>query len=159
MRGYNQKNGAKRVALKIDIQKAYDTVNWRFLEECLIQFGFHGTMVRWIMKCITSAQYSVNVNGEKHGYFIGARGLRQGDPISPYLFTLVLEVFTLMMERRIKMHPEFKFHKSSKKIRLTHLCFADGLLVFCNGDVQSIKVLKEALDELSEASGLVPNPN
>ncbi|GJR98086.1 RNA-directed DNA polymerase, eukaryota, reverse transcriptase zinc-binding domain protein [Tanacetum coccineum] len=158
LRGYNQKVGTKRVALKIDIQKAYDTVNWGFLEESLKQFGFHELMVKWIMKCVLSAQYSINVNGEKYGYFKGARGLRQGDPISPYLFTLVMEVFTLMMERRIKMHPKFKFHKGCKGIRLTHLCFADDLLVLCNGDVRSVRVLKEALDEFSETSGLLPNP-
>ncbi|GJW94242.1 RNA-directed DNA polymerase, eukaryota, reverse transcriptase zinc-binding domain protein [Tanacetum coccineum] len=86
LKGLNQKLGAKRVALKIDIQKAYDI----------------------IMKCVTNAQYSINVNGENHGYFKGGR---------------------------------------------------DDLLVFCNGDAQSVKVLKWALDELSKTSCLLPNPN
>ncbi|GJT62905.1 RNA-directed DNA polymerase, eukaryota, reverse transcriptase zinc-binding domain protein [Tanacetum coccineum] len=80
-----------------------------------------------------------------------AKGLRQGDPISPYLFTLVMEVFTLMMKRKVKEHPKFKFHKGCKGIRLTHLCFANDLLVLCNGDVHFVNVLKEALDEFSKA--------
>lgn len=63
------------------------------------QFGFHGKMVKWIMVCVTSAKFTVCINGERRGYFTSGRGLRQGDHISPYLFTLVTEVFTLMMTR------------------------------------------------------------
>ncbi|GKF53407.1 RNA-directed DNA polymerase, eukaryota, reverse transcriptase zinc-binding domain protein, partial [Tanacetum coccineum] len=67
-----------RCTFKVDIQKAYDTVSWDFLETCLLSFGFHQTMV-----CLKSASFSISVNGESHGFFKAKRGLRQGDPVSP----------------------------------------------------------------------------
>ncbi|GJZ46414.1 RNA-directed DNA polymerase, eukaryota, reverse transcriptase zinc-binding domain protein [Tanacetum coccineum] len=87
LRGYNRKNRPKRCAMQIDIQKAYDTVNWSFLESILVKFGFPQKMVKWIMACITSSAFSICLNGEVHGFFKGGRGQSQGDPISPYLFT------------------------------------------------------------------------
>ena len=72
---------------------------------------------------------------ERVGYFNGGRGLRQGDPISPYLFTLVMEVLNLMLKKNIAVSAQFKYHFGCKKLRITHLCFADDLLVFCHGDV------------------------
>ncbi|GJZ97390.1 RNA-directed DNA polymerase, eukaryota, reverse transcriptase zinc-binding domain protein [Tanacetum coccineum] len=101
LKGYNRKNGPPRCGLKIDIAKAYDTVNWEFLEQILTHFGMHKKVIGWIMMCVTSAAFSISVNGERHGYFKSGRGLRQGDPMSPYLFTLVMEVLTLMVQRRV----------------------------------------------------------
>ncbi|GKG53827.1 RNA-directed DNA polymerase, eukaryota, reverse transcriptase zinc-binding domain protein, partial [Tanacetum coccineum] len=59
-------------------------------------------MVTWIMTWVTTTSFSINVNGEVNGYFKEGKGLRHGDPMSPYLFTMVMEAFTLMMERNIK---------------------------------------------------------
>ncbi|GKC28854.1 RNA-directed DNA polymerase, eukaryota, reverse transcriptase zinc-binding domain protein, partial [Tanacetum coccineum] len=69
MKGYNRKGGPKRVAFKIDLQKAYDTVSWKFLKKTLDEFGFHEKMVHWIMQCVTTAGFILNVNGERIGYF------------------------------------------------------------------------------------------
>ncbi|GJU03986.1 RNA-directed DNA polymerase, eukaryota, reverse transcriptase zinc-binding domain protein [Tanacetum coccineum] len=159
LKNYNRKGGAKRCALKIDIAKAYDTVSWEFLRNALIKFGFHRRMVDWIYTCISSTTFSICVNGESNGYFKGGRGLRQGDPISPYLFTLVMEVFTLIMAKKVENSTEFKYHTGCKELKLTHLCFADDLLVICHGSVGSINVIKESIDEFSKVSGLEPNLN
>ncbi|KAJ9535522.1 hypothetical protein OSB04_un001343 [Centaurea solstitialis] len=140
MRGYHRQRGTRRCAFKVDIQKAYDTVNWSFLETALKWFGFHP----WSMENIM-------------GFFPGMRGLRQGDPLSPYLFTLVMEVLTLMVKRKVKDSSEFKFHPRCEKIGLTHLSFADDLLMFCYGDSASVKVLKDALMEFGGVSGLKPS--
>ncbi|KAL0290169.1 UNVERIFIED_CONTAM: Retrovirus-related Pol polyprotein from type-2 retrotransposable element R2DM [Sesamum radiatum] len=83
--GYNQCRLPPRCALKVDLRKAYDTVEWDFLFATLRLFGFPAVFIRWIEECITSAHYSVVVNGGVHGFFAGARGLRQGDPMSPEL--------------------------------------------------------------------------
>ncbi|GJQ89910.1 RNA-directed DNA polymerase, eukaryota, reverse transcriptase zinc-binding domain protein [Tanacetum coccineum] len=157
LKGYKRKNGPQRCALKIDLQKAYDTVSWAFLEEILRQFGFHDQMVGWIMTRVSSSAFSICVNGQVHGYFKGARGLRQGDPISPYLFTLVMEVLNLIMIKNIEAEGNFKYHAGCKELKITHLCFADDLMVLCHGDSQSISIVKNSLNEFSNYSGLLPN--
>ncbi|GKD52805.1 putative reverse transcriptase domain, reverse transcriptase zinc-binding domain protein, partial [Tanacetum coccineum] len=73
---------------------------WGFLKEVLVGFGFHARMIGWIMECVTTTSFSISINGSLHGFFKGKRGIRQGDPLSPYLFTLVMEILTLMLQRR-----------------------------------------------------------
>ncbi|CAH1439104.1 unnamed protein product [Lactuca virosa] len=78
VRGYHRERGFSRCALKVDIQKAYDTVGWSFLQNILFHFGFHPTMIKWIMQCVSTPSYMISMNGTFHGYFEGKRGLRQG---------------------------------------------------------------------------------
>ncbi|GKB83265.1 RNA-directed DNA polymerase, eukaryota, reverse transcriptase zinc-binding domain protein [Tanacetum coccineum] len=156
---YERKGGPKRVALKIDLQKAYDTINWCFMANILKGFGFYDKMVQWIMLCVTTTTFSINVNAESCGYFKGGRGLRQGDPISPYLFILVMEVHNLLMIRNIVKNGSFNYHFGCGQLSITHVCFADDLLMFCHGDVASVKVIKETIKEFGTVSGLLPNYN
>nr|XP_043611998.1 uncharacterized protein LOC122583683 [Erigeron canadensis] len=121
------------------------------------KFGFHDMMVKWIMACVSSSKFSICLNGEIHGYFKGGRGLRQGNPISPYLFTLVMEVFSLIMKKNIEQSEEFRYHYGCKELKLSHMCFADDLLVICKGNCGSLKVVKKSLDEFSEISSFRPN--
>ncbi|GJR74233.1 RNA-directed DNA polymerase, eukaryota, reverse transcriptase zinc-binding domain protein [Tanacetum coccineum] len=157
LRGYNRKNGPRRCAMQVDIQKAYDTVSWNFLEDVLIKFGFPNKMVRWIMVCVSSSAFSICLNGEVHGYFKGGRGLSQGDPISPYLFTLVMEVFNIILCKNIEDSEKFNYHFGCKELKLTHMCFADDLLVLCKGNKSSVEVIKRSMEEFSSVSGLNPN--
>ncbi|GKD82445.1 RNA-directed DNA polymerase, eukaryota, reverse transcriptase zinc-binding domain protein, partial [Tanacetum coccineum] len=112
---------------------------------------------KWIMICVTTPSYSICLNGERHGFFKGGRGLRKGDPLSPYLFTLVMEVFNLIIQQEIKENRRFKYHHGCKELEITHLCFTDDLLVLCHGDVNSVNVIKKALDKFSSVSGLCHN--
>ncbi|GJW49144.1 putative reverse transcriptase domain, reverse transcriptase zinc-binding domain protein [Tanacetum coccineum] len=157
MHNYHRNRGSPRCAFKVDIQKAYDTVDWRFLGFILKRFGFHSTMIKWIMACVTSASFSICINGNVHGYFMGKRGLRQGDPLSPYLFTLVMEILTLILQRRVRMSETFRYHKQCEELQIINVCFADDLFIFTHGDVESASVIKASLDEFKKVSGLIPS--
>lgn len=106
--------------MKIDLRKAYDMVEWSFIEDMLVGYKFPPKFVQMIMICVTPTRFSVKVNGDNRGYFKGKRGLRQGDPISPLLFVLVIEVFSRIMTRMSKV-PDFRYHPMCKKQNLTHL--------------------------------------
>ena len=157
MHNYHLNRGPSRCAFKVDIQKAYDTVNWQFLRCILIRFGFHERMVQWIMECVTTTSFSISVNGILHGYFKGKRGLRQGDPLSPYLFTLVMEVLTLILRRRVRDSELFTFHHKCSQLNIINLCFADDLFLFAHGDAHSAGVIMDSLEEFKDVSGLSPS--
>ncbi|KAJ9555885.1 hypothetical protein OSB04_010499 [Centaurea solstitialis] len=157
MEGYGRQVGAPRCSFKIDIQKAYDSVDWRFLCMILDRMGFHPIMRHWIMEIVCTTSFSVMVNGDSHGFFKGGRGLRQGCPLSPYLFTLVMEAFSSLFKSRIAQDNRFSFHKGCESLAISHLCFADDLMVFSKGNVDSVKVLKEVLSDFAVLSGLKPN--
>ncbi|GJW15974.1 RNA-directed DNA polymerase, eukaryota, reverse transcriptase zinc-binding domain protein [Tanacetum coccineum] len=116
-------------------------------------------MIDWIMVCVTTAKFSININGNREGYLKSGRGLKQGDPISPYLFTMVMEMFNLILKKKIRDCKEFRYHFGCKRMQITHLCFADDLIVLCNGDIKSVTVIKQALEDFSNVSGLKPHLN
>ncbi|KAJ9536012.1 hypothetical protein OSB04_un000818 [Centaurea solstitialis] len=88
---------------------------------------------------------------------LGARGIRQGDPLSPYLFTVVMEGFTMLFKECIREATTFGYHPGCTELEITHLCFADDLFVFTSGDVGSVDILKQALHLFSAKSGLMPS--
>ncbi|GJX52597.1 putative reverse transcriptase domain, reverse transcriptase zinc-binding domain protein [Tanacetum coccineum] len=108
------------------------------------------------MARVTSMSFSINVNGNLHGYFKGKRGLRQGDPMSLYLFMLVMEVLTLILKRKVHEDGKLTYHNKCGKQKIVNICFADDLIMFARGDVHTARVLMEALDEFKGVSGLVP---
>ncbi|RVW45556.1 Transposon TX1 uncharacterized 149 kDa protein [Vitis vinifera] len=95
------KDNVGGVLCKLDIEKAYDRVSWSFLLVVLKEMGFGERWIKWIDWCISTVKFSVLVNGSPSGFFQSTRGLRQGDPLSPYLFVIAMEVFSSMMRRAI----------------------------------------------------------
>nr|GEU52724.1 hypothetical protein [Tanacetum cinerariifolium] len=138
MHNYHRNVGPPRCAFKVDIQKAYDTVDWHFLECILKQFGFPDKMVKWVMTCVTTASFSLHINGGVHGFFEGKRGLRQGDSMSPYLFTFVMEVLTLMLQRRVRNFESFRYHKQCEELQIIN-DIEQLMFLWCNGDLKKGK--------------------
>lgn len=155
-RDYHLSKGPARCLIKLDIHKAFDSLNWRFMKNTLIRLGFPTRFIDWIMKCITSGMYSVKVNGSLEGYFKGESGLRQGDALSPYLFVLAMEVFTSCINQSTAS-PGFKYHWRMDGIKLSHITFADDVLLFCKGEVNSVNCLMSGVQLFSSISGLKPN--
>lgn len=107
----------------------------------------------WIMKCIEFASFSVQVNGELAGYFNSSRGLRQGCSLSPYLFVVCMQVLTKLLDRAAT-EKQFGFHPYCQDLHLTHLCFADDLLVFSDGEKSSIEGILQVFKRFEAISGL-----
>ncbi|KAL2251949.1 UNVERIFIED_CONTAM: hypothetical protein Sindi_2317200 [Sesamum indicum] len=143
-----------RCALKVDIRKAYDTVEWDFMIAMMELFGFPSTFSKWIEACVTTPSFSIVLNGKPHGFFKGAKGLRQGDPLSPYLFVLVMEVLHLGFLQLIDQNEVFSFRWKCDTARVLQLGFVDDLLLLCRADMDSIRVFKTGLDRFADWSGL-----
>ncbi|KAL0304674.1 UNVERIFIED_CONTAM: hypothetical protein Sangu_3070300 [Sesamum angustifolium] len=156
--GYNQVRFPSRCTLKVDIQKAYDSVEWDFLLEVLRLFNFPPQFIKLIEQCVSTVSYSIALNGSVYGFFKGRRGLRQGDPMSPYLFVLVMEIWSSLLRYRVKNAAQFQYHWKCKDVGLINLCFADDVLLFCKAHIPSIRVLTDTLSEFVALSGLTVNP-
>ena len=95
-----RKKGKKgTLALKLDISKAYDWVEWQFLQGIMEKMGFPTQWIERVMSCVTTPSFSILVNGKPYGMVHPSRGIRQGDPLSPYLFLLCVEGFTTLLAK------------------------------------------------------------
>ena len=120
--------------------------------------GFPDLFTQWVMKCVKTVNYTIVVNGQNTQRFDAAKGLRQGDPMSPFLFTIAMEYLSRLL-KGLKEEKNFKYHPKCAKLDVTHLCFANDLLLFSRGDLNSIKELHKCFTEFSQASGLQANLN
>ena len=112
------------VALKLDMSKAYDRLEWEFLKMIMEKMGFHPTWVGWIMECVKSVTYSILVNGEPKGHILPTRGIRQGDPLSPYLFLLVSEGLNGLIQHAVEGGQIEGFALCRSGPKISHLFFA-----------------------------------
>jgi hypothetical protein len=128
------------VICKMDLEKAYDHVNWDFLLYVLRRCGFGGKWCSWIARCISSAKFSVLVNGSPNGFFSSSRGLRQGDPLSPLLFVFVMEALSRMITAVVSggLLDGFRVGNAS----FSHLLFADDTLILCDDSSSKLRYLR-----------------
>ena len=96
------KDKLPRVICKLDIEKAYDHVNWHFLLYLLERCGFSGKWYQWIHFCISTVSFSILINGSPEGFFGSTRGIHQGDLLSPLLFVLIMEALSRMMTKAVE---------------------------------------------------------
>ncbi|CAN1238901.1 LINE-1 retrotransposable element ORF2 protein, partial [Linum grandiflorum] len=147
------------LALKLDMEKAYDRIEWGFLFEMLRRLGFHRSFITWVQACITSVSYSVNFNGRRVGFFKPSRGLRQGDPLSPLLFAIVSEGLSALFKDQLRQGclKGIKIARTAPVI--SHLFFADDTFLFLKIDADSISSLKKLFDRYQLISGQKINFN
>ena len=120
------------ILCKLDIEKTYDNVDCLFFS-VMQKMGFGEKWIGWIKWCISTASFSMLVNGTSTGFFQSSRGLRQGDPLSPYLFVIVMEVFSCFLKRAVDggflLGCRVK-GRSEEGVQISHLLFVDDTLVF-----------------------------
>ena len=122
------------VLCKLDFEKAYDQINWNFIVKVLERMGFGERWIGWIKWCISTASFSILINGRPAGFFNSTRGLRQGDPLSPYLFVLGMKAFSLLIDKVVSggYLSGYKFRgRNGSEGKVTRLLFADDTLAFC----------------------------
>ncbi|XP_019095488.1 PREDICTED: uncharacterized protein LOC104763031 [Camelina sativa] len=156
LQGYHLSTLSPRLTLKVDISKAFDSVRWDFVTSTLLSYGAPDLFVGWIKSCICSPSFSISINGVTSGYFKGKTGLRQGDPLSPILFVSVMNILSLMLNRAAQ-DGIFGYHPGCEELELTHLCFADDLLIFLDGTEASLAGVFTVLSQFEKISGLSVN--
>ena len=156
LRDYHVQTGPQRCAFKIDLRKAFDSLNWDFLRTVLTKMGFPGPFINLLMTCVEGSMLSIKLNGAIEGFFAAKSGLRQGDPLSPYLFVIAMEVLTACLKKHTAS-PSFKHHWCAKDLDISHVMFADDVFLFCHGDNTSVDKLMMGLQDFSLCSGLIPN--
>ncbi|KAL4388335.1 hypothetical protein GQ457_09G021820 [Hibiscus cannabinus] len=150
----------KRAALvfKADFQKAYDTIDWDFLDFILEKMGFRCKWRSWISYCISSATISVLVNGSPTNRFSIKRGLRQGCPLSPFLFNCMGEALSLLLEKARSFRVFKGVEVGNSGFVVSHIQFADDLIVFTEASVANSRNIKRILRVFEVVSGLRLNP-
>ncbi|VFQ88458.1 unnamed protein product [Cuscuta campestris] len=119
---------------------------------------FPEQFISWVMFCVSTPSYTLNVNGSQYAYFKGARGLRQGDPMSPLLFVLVMEYLTRSFQAAVNKG-RFGFHPMCASVKIVNLCFADDLIVVCKAETKAVNCIMKVLEEFKLATGLSINYN
>ena len=118
------------MAIKLDMSKTYNRVEWGYLEAIMRKMEFHERWIDLIMMCVSTASYSVLINWEEKGNIIPSRGLRHGDPISLYLFLLCVEGLSTMI-RKEEMEGGIRGVVVSRgALKVSHLFFANDSIVF-----------------------------
>jgi len=145
------------VAMILDMKKAYDQLEWDFVQKCFQELGFHPQWIKWITEYISPISYSLLVNDELNGLFQPSRGIRQGDPLSPYIFILCMEVFSHISKEANIAGSGIGIKLCFNSLKILCLLFADDYLLFCKTNQQTISTTKAILDRFCDLSGQLVN--
>ena len=142
-----------QMAIKIDLQKAYDRVNWDFLQAVLSKMGFNRTFTGWIMSCVSTVSFEVLVNGGKSDQFKPTRGLREGDPLSPYLFIIGQEVLSRLIGKEFEEKNISGVKASICAPPVTHVMYADDILLFSKATRSNATAIMNCIQKYCRWSG------
>ena len=152
-----RKAKTKAVVLKLDFHKAFDCVSWSYLDWVMSQMGFPVVWRKWIRSCVMTASASVLVNGSPTRPFKLQKGLRQGDPLSPFLFDLVVEPLSLLIHKALSLKKWEGIGFSNEGLKITHLQYADDAILFCPPKIDYLMNIKMTLIIFHLVSGLQVN--
>ncbi|KAJ0544992.1 putative RNA-directed DNA polymerase transcription factor SBP family [Helianthus annuus] len=147
----------KLMIFKVDFQKAFDSLNWKFLFKTMEYLGFPDVWLNWVKGCLESGRGSVLVNGSPTGEFSFKRGLRQGCPMSPYLFILAMEVVGMFMRRAVDLGLFHGVKTPNEGPCISHLCYADDVLFIGEWSEHNIVSLSRLLRCIYLVTGLKVN--
>jgi hypothetical protein len=139
------KFGVPGLICKLDLEKAYNHVNWNFLMYLMERCGFGAKWRNWVQFCISLVRFSVLINGTPCGFFPSSKGLRQGDSLSPLLFVLVMEALSRLMDRVVARGYLEGFSMDNSNVsdlKVSHMLFSDDTLVFCGAARDQLYHLK-----------------
>ena len=150
----NQRRKGKKglMAIKLGMIKAYDQVEWAYLEAMMHKLGFQDRWISLMMMCVTTVSYSVLINGEPKGSIVPTQGLRQGDPISPYLFLLCAEGLSAMLRKNENGGIPRGIAVCRRAPLVSHLLFMDDCIVFCNASKEERLRLTKILEVYEKES-------
>ncbi|KAA3453713.1 reverse transcriptase [Gossypium australe] len=140
-------------ALKLDMSKAYDRVEWGFVQAILQRMGSSDKWVENVMRCVSSVSYSVVMNGEVGNLFFPSRGLRQGDPISPYLFLIFSKGLSTLLRMAASRYALNRFRVNRHGPRIAHLFFADDSLIYGDATIFGAFAINDTLEVYAQYTG------
>ncbi|CAL1380726.1 unnamed protein product [Linum trigynum] len=141
------------LVIKIDLEKAYDRLHWSFLRDTLGEIGLPSTWINRIMTCVEKNKMRISWNGELTSTFRPSRGVRQGDPLSPFLFVLCMERLAHRIEQAVDEKRWKPISLAKNGPRLSHLFFADDLILFAEAEGGQIDVIRSCLQDFCSSSG------
>jgi hypothetical protein len=141
------------VAIKIDLEKAYDRIEWQFIRDMLNLFKVPNFLSNIIMSCVSTSSISVLLNGGKLESFLPSRGIRQGDPLSPYIFIMCMEFLSYLIHERCSDNLWDPVKAARNGPVFSHLFFADDLVLFAKADRKNCQSIKEVLETFCDLSG------
>ena len=135
------------MALKIDLEKTYDKLEWNFIREALFRANLPVDLIDVIMSCVTTVSTSILVNGGATDLIVPSRWIRQRDPLSPYLFILCMDFLGQLIEEKCNAKLWHPVKASQSGPAFSHLMFADDLLFFARADGTNCSAIRDMLDE------------
>ncbi|XP_060969549.1 uncharacterized protein LOC133036814 [Cannabis sativa] len=147
------KGNSRWMAVKLDMAKAFDRVEWPFIVAILQKFQFPHRFIHLIFACISTATFQFNLNDKVVGNVNPTRGIRQGDPLSPYLFLLCAEGFSSLLHQQERNNAIVGFKVARRAPPISHLLFANDSFLFCKASISSCNTIKEVLHLYERATG------